>query len=761
MIIGGNLMTRKKLSSILILAFLAFLLPDYLLADDNDKKEPSKLKGEMEVTGIVGEGQEDSSKFDEYSDRSDGAQANIKLRYDDQEKGDHLNLDFTNIGRDDQNSSLNAGNYGKYEVDLEYDETPHRFSLDSQTLYSGTGSGTLELPDAMQSQLQQATTPKETADELKNNYIPGTHSEDIELTRKTTKASVRYIDMQPFSLRLDMSHEDREGTRPLMGSFGFSKVNEVFQPINYETTDGRLTFEYAERPYIFSANYYFSFFENDTDNLVFDNPLHLDDTDGDSGRGRLSLAPDNLYHGPSVMASFLDLPWKSRLTINGSWGFMRQDDDFLPYTVNSALTGTTEDGRSFNASDRSGLPKSSPDASVNTQMYNVNWAAAPAERTDLKLRYRYYEYDNNTDSVDFPGAVTFDSSWSDEPIKTLPTSYNKQTASADAGYKITDKTRVGVDYEWQGTHRTNREVDSQTDNTVGTSIDYQLEDMSFKTSYSHLFRRIGDYDFTVPYRDVEGDPPQLPMLRKYDEADRDTDDVNFLVTAEPGEKWDLTGSVTLGHTNYSESDFGLLDDDHYVLSSDIGYNATKWLKLNTFYSFENHNSTQRVREWSSGGAGDPYTLEPGKNSNSNWTADNEDKLHTVGAGANVTLMEKLLFLEMKYDYTRADGNVDFGSPLGTAENDANDFVPTAFNMADDTRLHRADARVRYRLEKNVDLIVGYLWETFDYNDFKATDRNNLVPTKTNGDFNGAVLAGSYPFADYNVNMGYVTLRYKF
>ncbi len=766
---------KNKIALLVSLQLLAVVaLPSFARAED----EKSNLSGEVEAGGIVGEGLKDSAKSSEYQDRSSGGFGGFTLNYDDKGTGDHGTLRSSNIGREDRSSELSMGRYGEYQADLSYDQIPHNYMDGARTLYSGAGTDKLTLPDGAQSRMQSSTSLADAASRLTEQSKATGQEYNAGILRKTGKAKIEYHGVETVTFRMEASRENREGTQPLMSSFGFGNVTEIINPIDYHTTQARFGVDYATKDLFLSGSYYISSFENANGALTWDNPFRASDSTSPSAytnpanavggglmnmgsaTGRMALAPDNLYHGPTFTASIGDLPFKSRLTMTGALGWMTQDDSFTSYTSNTAVSGNAN-GSSFNASQSDSLPTQSADAAVSTQMYRVALTSRPTDWLDLGAKYRFYGYDNNTDQIQFPGYVRVDSNWQNSPITNVPVSYTTQTAGADAGIRVTDSSRLGLAYTYKGTARDNSEVNNDSENSIETSISQTVNDwVNFKTSFEKSFKRIGSYDYTAANLDG-GDQTQLPLLRKYNQASKDSDEVHFLANMTPSETVDLTGSFLYGQSDYTESDFGLLDDRYYMLSGDVNYAATKWLNLKAFYSFEQHTSREGDRQFYLSGAGDPYTRDTGVSSNSNWGAETVDQIHTVGAGSTVTLISKTLFLDLDYSLSDAHGKVDYSSPLGTAVlNDNNAFDPGSFNELDHTILQRVNAALRYRISKPWSFTVGYVWERFDFGDYTASGYSD-VATKSNGDYNGAVMGGTWPYSNYTLNMGYATLKYKF
>jgi opacity protein-like surface antigen len=326
-------------------------------------------------------------------------------------------------------------------------------------------------------------------------------------------------------------------------------------------------------------------------------------------------------------------------------------------------------------------------------------------------------------------------------------------------------TTLTVGYTHDNIRRTNREVENQRENIYKVSIDNKsVSWLDLRASYERSARR-GRYDYNIPFaathigEELEPPVPQLPFLRKYDEANRNRDRVQFLATAYPMDPLSVTGSVTFGKDDFKDSPFGLLDDKHQIYALDVDYALTEGVNLFAFYSFEKFTKSQKARQWTPGALGDAFTTEPGLESNSNWDADHEDKVNTVGLGVDVAILPKKLSLKVAYSYSRSDGKIRLSSPVGTAATDNNAFTPVDFTEVDDVKLHTLNARLRYQVNKSLAVAVGYMWEKFDIRDFNLSGFTN-VPTTAAGAYNGALLMGTLP-KDYDVNVVYAKLVYSF
>ncbi len=738
--------------------------------------EDDAISGEASVGALFSGGRKDSAKAEEYRDLSAGVTSDVRVRYADPEKGDYASFAAENVARKDQQAELSGGRYGDYRVEMSYSQIPHRYSYGASTIYADEGSGSLSVADGSQAHLGAAANSADLVQRLNQVVAADEEDRDLKTLRKTGKLKVEYSKWNPFRFELNLASESRDGYRPTVGSFGFGNTLDLFAPMNYNTTQLRFTGDYTTKSLYLAGSYYLSAFQNEVDSLRYDNPFRLSDStaqgaishprflngsflnDG-AARGVQALAPDSLFHGGSLTAVVRQLPWRSQVTLLGSLGWMLQDNPYLPYTSNAAVLGTGAAG-DFLAADAASLPTGGTDTSVSTALYSIGLTSHPLPWLDATAKYRYYDYDNTTDRVTFPGYVIADAAWTSGPVTTNPASYTKQNAALGLSARVSSDTRLGLSYAYANTHRDNREVARQADNVLGASVDYRTgELLNLRASYEKSYREAGDYQFGRPYGDEEM-PSQLPLLRKYDEASRDMDSVRIVATVTPNDDLDLTGGFLYSNSNYDESAFGLLDDRSYQISGDADYSPVKWLSLKASYSYENHQGSQAARQWVSGSLGDPYLVDTNGYSTSNWTADTEDKIHTVGASATVTLIAKKLFFDLNYAYIMADGSLKFDSPLGADGEDANAFVPGSYGDVDSSRGHRVNPSFRYRVTKEGTISVGYLWEKYSFDDYQQVGFSP-VPTNAEGNFNGALLSGASLLQDYEVNMFYASYRCRF
>ena len=683
------------------------------------------VSGEASLILRSADGEGDSAKFEEYRDITAPVSGDATIDVE-KDRDYYLRGKAVGIGQDDPFVGAEGGRYGKFGIDATWDKIIHRYAYDARTLYSGVGSGVMTLDDNLQADIQSAPNAVEVASRL-NGFLASAVTGDPDTTRDQRKLGFNLLAFDPFTLRVDLANEKREGTRPFAGAFNNSQMVELFEPVDYDTTDMKISGEYAQAPFLLNVAYQYAEFNNNQDTLRFDNPLRAIDAVGGPSNGTIDLAPDNRYHNLNVSGALTHLPWRSQITASAAWARMTQDDALVPFTSNTAITAPA-------------LPAERVDSRVKTSLYNARFTSRPLSFMRVKGSFRYYDYDNQTGVIEFPdGYVETDNFPVTTAIRNLPTSYTQTQAGTDVGFDVFTRSNLTLGYKYEKTDRTNREVAEQEDHIMKASLDTRALDwLDLRTSYARTEREIGDYRYDV-YLDGGQDLGQLPQLRKYDQADLTRDFIEFLATVYPTDALALSGSVAYGTDDFHNSPYGLIEDNRYVFSFDTDYALGERLTLNLFYTHEIYQNEQRARQ--NGGATD-----------FDWTAEGKDLVDTLGGGIKLALVPDLLDLDLIYAYSDVDGNLEFSSPAGSFDD---------FSAVDDATTHMLNTKLIYHnTALDFDVAVGYLWEKFDYSDF-AAEGFSYVPTDTAGNYQGALLAGTLP-QDYDAHVVYtrITFRYR-
>ncbi len=398
---------------------------------------------------------------------------------------------------------------------------------------------------------------------------------------------------------------------------------------------------------------------------------------------------------------------------------------------------------------------------VGIFLFDVRATTRPLPPLTLSGHYRLYDFDDMTDELVFPGHVVNDRGpVVDEARRAVRFPYTKHNADFDARWRFgpTLAAGAGVGYErWSRVFH--REVPNSDEYSGKFTLDATPVDwVSARLAYRPSFRRIDEYNTFahLAHTVVEELTPdataqgQSPLLRKFDEADRNRHRVDLLVQVTPVEVVTVTPAVSYWTDDYYNSTLGLQDAENWSAGFDVSWSPVPWLTATAGYVYERVEQDLRSRSREVVGT---QTLDfP----DFDWVSDNVDRYHTVHAGLRATLIPNVLDLLFEAGYSRGDSEIKTRNPLpprsGTA---AQNSSATAKPFPDVTNtLIRLGTAVRYRFARAWYVTVGYLFEKFDETNFRT---DSLLPF--NNSFSSIYLGND--FKDYTAHILTVALGYRF
>src|SRR3990172_2976640 len=228
--------------------------------------------GKVEVLGTSVEKDRNSSKYEEYRHIPDDypVVGEIKLDLDNRDRNYYIEFRADDGLQDDQSYLLRLGKYGKYEVELEWDELPRAFTNTARSLQVWQGDGVFAVSDDVQTALQGNAL-------LIDELLTGAGPVRARGGRDTGRFSFRYTPAPAWDLRVGYEVRSDDAMRPLGTTFFFTNMIEILNPIDYLTHDVTASLEYGNRDWSLRLAYAGSVFENDEDVVVWDNPFRLDD----------------------------------------------------------------------------------------------------------------------------------------------------------------------------------------------------------------------------------------------------------------------------------------------------------------------------------------------------------------------------------------------------------------------------------------------------------------------------------------------------
>jgi MtrB/PioB family decaheme-associated outer membrane protein len=258
----------------------------------------------------------------------------------------------------------------------------------------------------------------------------------------------------------------------------------------------------------------------------------------------------------------VDLPKNSRYNGTLSYTTMRQNDSFLPFTVNPdpALTIPV-------------LPAGSLNGKINTFLSN-NVLNIPITK-DLKstTSYRYYDFDNQTPELTFPDYVVTDYTNAGAPRRSLTMSYTKQNASEQLAWQARKWANLGISAEWEHYDRTRRAANVTNEWTGKAFADLKLlaNVLLLRSSVQYSERRFDNYDWTSNVlTPALGAGANDVGLRTFDLANRNRTKANVSLDIMPPFVRGLTITPSVGLRSDS---YGLNPTTEFGLNKDRALSA--------------------------------------------------------------------------------------------------------------------------------------------------------------------------------------------
>ncbi len=675
-----------------------------------------KAEGEVEVGGQVYVDRPlgtERGKFEEYrGDVSPGViLPDLRLRLSTPDDRYLLEVRAKDVGKDNQNYKLRSSRLGRYNFEFEWDQTPHIFSTTGRLLGTEASRGVFTLP---------SPRPALTA----HNSAPAL--DEIGLRWDTARFGLSYTPTPDWDLRTQYTRIFKSGDRPMGMAFGSPGNNhrEILEPIEQTVHDALFSLGTARESYQFQFTYNFSAFQNNFSEVLSDNPCSglVAACGASSGgaaapaTGRTALAPDNMAH-TWALSGGVNLPLRTRVNSSLSYSWRLQTQDFLPHTINSAISNP---GLALPASDLNG--------DVRVLLFTLNATSRPLPPLTLRAQYRLYDFDDRSDEILFPAHVVNDRTLVVENRVANRFPFTKHNASFDARWQFLTPLALTAGIGWERWDRSekHREAPITDEYQPKAVLDYvPTEWLLLRATYAPSWRRIRAYNtFAHLEHSVEEDPAlfaqsQHTLLRKYDEADRDRQRGDLLAQLTPLDTLTVGLTYSVKWDDYTDSVFGLQDDRSWAAGFDISWSPTEWLILFGSYIREEFKARQGSRYRES-----PAQLE---NPTYDWIARTHDVIDTVGVGSSVVLLPQKLDLSANYNFSSASSRMrafNISIPAGGTAAQNTSATAVDYPTIKDT-LHRIETFLRYHLTKELTAKLGYAMEVFDKTDFRT---DGLLPS---------------------------------
>ncbi|NNF51430.1 MAG: MtrB/PioB family decaheme-associated outer membrane protein, partial [Gammaproteobacteria bacterium] len=343
--------------------------------------------------------------------------------------------------------------------------------------------------------------------------------------------------------------------------------------------------------------------------------------------GLAARPPDNDFQQLSLTGNYRSA---SDVTLVGNIavGKASQDELLAAYTVNELLPTVA-------------LPASSADGRIDST--HLNGAAMLSGRLSRNLRYkafyRKHERDNQTPARDWQPVVM--DIFQDGTRRNTPFSFDKTEYGLNLRFRLKNAVRMSAGIEREDYQRDFQEVRETNENSYWVKLTAHSGDDATIT-----FNARRDYRDGSGYRPVSSlSPPQNPLLRKYNMADRDRSLLSATLSVNPTDSVSLSLLGEYANDDYPDSVIGLKESEDRSVTLDASLQPRTWLGIHAFL-------TRQSLEYSQAGF-----------ANGPWAATGEDRFIT--SGLNLDFRGDDSGRHLRINYTRTDSRgtsfIDAGS----------------------------------------------------------------------------------------------------
>ncbi|MBI5836493.1 MAG: MtrB/PioB family outer membrane beta-barrel protein [Candidatus Eisenbacteria bacterium] len=636
----------------------------------------------------------------------------------------------SNALRSDQSTSARWTNGVRLSLEMGYAETPHQFSFITKSPWYQVRPGVFVLPDSLQGGLQK--TPGNYGGVMRD-LLNSSPIVPLGFQTNVSKARLRGRPMEGFQLEASATRRVRTGNKaigiavPVTGS-GPSDGYEMPEPIDQQTLDGELRANYQKRfekenvGLNIQAIVGMSKFTNYVDRMVFDNPKRLTDSPtAGAAAMQIPLYPDNDVLRGNLMLG-LELPHRTLLTAAMGIARTEQNQRFLPYTVNSLLTGAVgTDTNKVNISTLA-LPDTSLHGKAITKTMDVRLASRLMDQVSATLRYRSYKYENQTPELVFPGVALFDRSWVNEEQGPNLWGHSNQAVGLDVDADPMRQVKLGLSYELRDRKHADRETARDTENWIGAKARIMPLDqygLVIKARYEHG-KRHGhvDEDHMVELPDSV----EKGNLRRFDVADRTRNLVGVGASWSVGKYLDMSADFSYTKIEFPANDstdgkfYGWTGDTATTVTMDAVFHATEQLDIHGGIGVSLHNYGQASHESSP-------NADPTKRIETDWFVFMKDKNHFAILDATWRGMGDKLTLTGSYEFERTQ------MPMGELWAGPENSVTRPIGQLPEffSRRHTLGLEAAYRIAEKCQVGARWAFDEYFIADWQQQDNPYVNP----------------------------------
>jgi MtrB/PioB family decaheme-associated outer membrane protein len=656
----------------------------------------------------------------------------------------YLNVSARELGKTDQGAKASFGLTRKWKNEVTWSQTPHLYSTSTKMFYLNAGGGTFILPDSVKAALATGSSSVVTA--KLQSYLSGAQPFDLSAQRNTGGATSEWKPRADVTVKTGYVNERKQGGKQFGTAISFNAV-ELPEPINYETHRFSASAELARKKYSAAVEYSGRIFNNKTEVFIRDNAFRArPDSIGAPRQVRAALYPDNTAHNFTFTGTY-NLPYKTRSVVVVSYGVATQNEEFLPHTINSAIS---DPGLVIRQGDSTGPVVTSLDGKFKTLMLNYQISSRPMDKLTLKGKVRFYDFKNETPELFFNSYVNYDASVGTRGRINLPYAYDKTSGGAEAGYEIIPQVNASVGYTRERVNREHREVEASNEDIFSGTLDLRPANWAtVRSSYVHSERKTDKYEpdfFEESFPEgeaVTNVAMSLDELRRFDVYDRERDRVELTSQLSPIEKLDIGLNVSFSEDDYS-ADYGLQKLWNLGWGIDLMYTPIPRLTLFGDVGQENGRGEMESRYR-------PVVSNVGLDSlNNDWSGALREKFENYGFGFSADVWPQKLTWGGNYGFSYSQGELlSSFAPGGDPNGNAASFPNVYY------KLHRLGSQLSYRITSQTAVKFEYWYEKYIETDWAIDPMEPFMAIANRSIFLG------FRIPDYEAHVMALKLSYAF
>lgn len=639
----------------------------------------------------------------------------------------YFNVAGKDIAERDQQFLGRIGEYGKYAIVVDWSEIP-RNSPQGTYLGTLTPGGYWAIADETQKFLETNFTPlnqqpTNAEQDVLKNFLASANKIDLQVQRKEGRIGFSYSPLKDLDLYAGFNQKTKEGMRSFStggysraknGATNIGGLGESFRSFGLEvpglvdqkTQAVEFELKYTKDHWFADFNYQFLTFDNKAETVTWDSPLIFNSQNlpGGSPINRLVQAPDFKSNNLSFTGGVNGLPLRSRFTATLSRDIVSQNEDFIPYTINNGIL----DSEGNIAATRV-MPATNLDGEVVTTFVNLVLNSNPIPKTSLNLRYKLYDYSNNSQRINWDGWVGIgETVWKDFDYVNRVPEYKKTQFGVDGTYRFTPSVKLKAElYQIAYDRNDHRSADNKED-IAATTLQISATDWALlRFGYRYQDRKIdGEYNSEIELSHAR------EQTHMFDMSDRQRQSFNAYLGLDPTSNINIGLSLSYKDDDYKkEGIYGLQTANSLLLGVDFGYRISDSTQLSAYYNKDINDSNQLNRA-KSNSVGDGSFGVP----ENDWATDLRDATDGIGFMLNSVIIRDKLDMSLGFNYSSGRGTIDTSNPnyvAGVTTSGATAQILPELK----TDLLEFKAQLNYKWTEKLSTGLRYYYSKFDLTDF--------------------------------------------